>query len=223
MPIPSIHTIHLGDSGFKMPLGRLNLVPEQRAGLRAVGNAEGIGLWLKFPETILAPSPESKSTPCNFRVATRDSYRLAELASRQLIFDFWSVVVGVPPPVPNVARNHPLEQELVSLIEAHALFQGIERPFAADDDGSNVLAYILKPQKFYEYVPSMVCVASKADVPDDVLFVTYVRLDPVTDGPRSRQGNHHALGIRRSRQGRSLAARKSFLSLPYQSVVGEPP
>jgi hypothetical protein len=164
-------------------------VPEQRLGLRAVSTIEGIGAWLKFPETLLAPSPENKQIPCNVRVSTLDSRKLLQLGRRQLILEFWSVVVGVPPPVPGVAaRNRPLERELTSLIEAHALFRGIERPFAQDDDGGDVLAYVLKPQNFYEFDPNMVSVASKMRVPDDVVYVVYICLDPVGDVPGPVRG-----------------------------------
>jgi hypothetical protein len=51
-----------------------------------------------------------------------------------------------------------------------------------------VLAYVLKPRKFYEFAPNMVCFASKADVPDDLVFVTYACPDPVTDVPGPVRG-----------------------------------
>jgi hypothetical protein len=203
-------------------------VAEQRPNLRVTRSVEGIGLWLKFSETILAPSPEDKITPCNFRVSSRDSYRLAQLGRRQLIFEFWSVVIGVPPPVPNVAaRNRPLERDLTSLIEAHALFRGIKRPFAQDDDGGDVLAYILKPRNVYEYEPNMVSVASKILVPDDVVFVTYVCLDSVGDVPGPVRGTITHWGFvdaddpadlghaHQDGDRGSQADRQSFLSLPY--------
>ena len=70
----------------------------------------------------------------------------------------------------------------MSLVDAHALFQGIERPLADDDDGCNILAYILKPRFFYEYDPDMVSIAKKSAVPDNVVFVVYVRLDSGAHG-----------------------------------------
>jgi hypothetical protein len=160
----------------------------ESVGLRVVQQS-GIGAWLQFPDTTLAPSPEDRRTPCVFRIATKDSHALAQLARRQLIMEFWSIIIGVPPPVPNVhVRNRCVEGELTSLIQAHALFRGIKRPFAEDDDGENCVAYVLKPRNFYEYDHNMVSVALKARVPDDVVFITYARLDPVTDVPGPVRG-----------------------------------
>jgi hypothetical protein len=66
---------------------------------------------------------------------------------------------------------------LNKLADAHALYRGIQRPFAEDDNGANVLAYVTKPRLFYEYDPNMVSVALKVPVPEDVVFVTYARLE----------------------------------------------
>lgn len=45
-----------------------------------------------------------------------------------------------------------------------------------DNDGRDVVAYILRPQFFYEYDPNMVSVALKVPVPRDVVFAVYTRL-----------------------------------------------
>jgi|ERR1700730_3167628 len=88
-----------------------------------------------------------------------------------------------PPPVPNVnwKKNFPVEAGLTRLSEAHACFKGLQRPLAEDDDGSSVLAYILKPHFYYifdsDYDGAMVCVARKLTVADDLVFAAYVRLN----------------------------------------------
>jgi hypothetical protein len=157
--------------------------------LRLPAGTEGIGLWLKFPETLMAPSPEDRAALHRYRLATSDSYKQALHGRRQLIFELWSIVIGCPPPVPGVhQRNSPLEGELTCVEQAHALFFGIQRPFAEDDEGANVLAYILKPRNVYEYDPNMVSVASKVRVPDDAVFVTYARLECPDDGPAAIRG-----------------------------------
>jgi len=90
-------------------------------------------------------------------------------------------VIGDPPPVPGVdPRNRDCPGQLTSLREASACFRGIERPLAEDDDGSDVLAYVLRPRFFYEYDPNMVSVALKMPVPLGVVFVAYVRLHKET-------------------------------------------
>src|SRR5271165_4455653 len=153
------------------------------------GIVEGPGQWVQFPERVVAPSPEDRTIPCIFRLAAGDSHKLAQIGRRQLIFELWSVILGTPPPVPGCAhRNKPSNGELTNLRAAHALFRGIERPLAEDDDGSNVLAYVLKPRIFYEYAPNMVSVALKSPVPTDLVFVTYARLDPATEEPGAIRG-----------------------------------
>jgi hypothetical protein len=78
---------------------------------------------------------------------------------------------------------------LSGLKDAHALFRGIERPLAEDDDGANVLAYVVKPTTMYEYDSnSMVSVALKITVPQDVVFVVYVRLDNPDAAPEDMTG-----------------------------------
>jgi hypothetical protein len=46
-----------------------------------------------------------------------------------------------------------------------------------------MIAYVLKPRFFYEYRPHMACVAYKAEVPDDLVFVAYVKLDMPCNTP----------------------------------------
>lgn len=103
---------------------------------------------------------------------------MTQVSRRQLTFELWSVVLGLPPPVPGCGhRNRGITGTLCGLENAHAVFRGIERPLAEDDDGSDVLAYILKPEWMHQYDgASMVSVALKVAVPQDVVFVVYVRL-----------------------------------------------
>jgi hypothetical protein len=109
----------------------------------------------------------------------------------QPIWDFWSVVLGEPPPVPNVRTwgvNVPAEEGLIKLVEAHACFRGIRRAIAEDDNGENVVAYILKPPCFYERVTSLVCSAQKRVTPADLVFAVHVRLDMPWDGKAPTAG-----------------------------------
>jgi hypothetical protein len=156
-------------------------------GLRPV--SPGVGKWVELPERITAPSPEDKTIPCIFRLATLDTMKMARAGRRQLILELWGVVLGVPPPVPGVERrNRRTAGDLVCLNDAHALFRGIKRPLAEDDKGADVLAYVLKPQWFYEWDPDMVSVALKVSVPKDLVYVTYARLDGEKDGPGGVRG-----------------------------------
>ena len=136
-----------------------------------------IGSWLQFPSTIPAPSPFDRNRLCKLRLSTNDVRKAARAGRRQPAFELWSGVIGCPPPVPGVdRRNSPGPLDLSPLIGAHACFRGIERPLAEDDDGSNVIAYVLRPRFFYEYDPNMVNLALRVPVPRDLVFVTYARL-----------------------------------------------
>lgn len=158
--------------------------------LGAVRGHEGIGEWLKFPPTVAAPSPEDRTVPCIYALSTRDAITLAKAGRSQLNFELWSIVLGKPPPVPGVFhRNRPdAGSGLISLASAHASFRGIKRPLADDNDGANVLVYVLKPQCFYEYAPNIVSVALKSAVPDDLVFAAYVRPAASNGGQLSSRG-----------------------------------
>ena len=135
------------------------------------------GDWLKFPNFVHAPSPFTKQDLCKLKISHADTRKAALAGRRQPAFDLWSMIVGTPPPVPGIdARNDAIPGALVSIVEAHACFRGIQRPLAEDNDGRDVVVYILRPRFFYEYDPNMVSVALKVPVPRDVVFATYTRL-----------------------------------------------
>src|SRR5690606_12714434 len=94
-------------------------------------------------------------------------------------------------PVPNIGvyGEPPVSGELSRLADAHACFKGIKRPIAEDNDGDNMVAYVLAPTVFYAYEPSMACVAKKRWVPEGFVFVVYVRLDePCETSPSEVKG-----------------------------------
>lgn len=142
------------------------------------GDAVPVSAWLDFPATIIAASPQDKSQQTRFRLGGGDLAKSAREGRRQPAYEAWSILLGCPPPVPNVERwKSQADSGLTSLLEAHACFQGLERPCAEDDDGEGFLAYILRPQFFYRYTPSMKCVAERKRVADDLLYVAHIRLD----------------------------------------------
>jgi hypothetical protein len=145
------------------------------------GSAKSCPTGLDFPSTLVALSPFDKSKPCRFRVSREDASKAARARRLQPIWDIWSAVIGEPPPVPNVriwGVNVPAEEGLTTLVEAHACFRGVNRALAEDDNGDNVVAYILKPSHFYEHVTTnMVCAASKRPTPQDLVYALHVRLD----------------------------------------------
>jgi hypothetical protein len=154
---------------------RSSIVPIKLA--TSVDVKSSVGGWLQFPLTIPARSPFDRDRLCRLKLSTNDVRKAARAGRRQLAFELWSGVIGSPPPVPGVQRrNNPDPNDLSSLVEAHACFRGIERPLAEDDDGANVIAYVLRPRFFYEYDPNMVSLALRVPVPRDLVFITYARL-----------------------------------------------
>jgi hypothetical protein len=138
---------------------------------------------LNVRPTVAARAPSNQSHAVIYRVATSDVRKALAARVRQPAFDLWSIIFGEPPPVPNVEweGNSPHSDGLICLVDAHACFQGIKRPIGLDDNGSNVVAYVLRPRFHYVYQPHMVTVAHRRSVPPDVVFVAYVRLDRPCD------------------------------------------
>jgi hypothetical protein len=100
---------------------------------------EAIGAWLALPDTVEAPSAADKTIPCIYRLGSSDVIKMAQASRRQLVFELWSCLLGLAPPIPGCGhRNRNVAGDLTRLSEAHALFKGIERPLAEDDEGANV-------------------------------------------------------------------------------------
>lgn len=132
--------------------------------------------WLNLPATIRARSPDDRNRACRVRVNRDDVVKAARMRRRQPAYEFWSVLNGRAPPVPH--RVPAPEDGLLSLFDAHACFQGVRRPIAEDQDGGSFIAYVLKPRCFFLYEPRpplILCL--KEQVPPDLVFVAYVRLD----------------------------------------------
>lgn len=130
--------------------------------------------WTDFPDVVQARSPADRDQHVLFRVARTDIEKALRANRRQPAFDMWSALFGCPPPVPNVETP---KAGLTSLMDAHACFEGVRRPWAEDDNGERCLAYILKPEFLYRYEPSLVRVAKMVAVPGDLVYVAHIRLD----------------------------------------------
>jgi hypothetical protein len=161
--------------------------------LNVIQGTAGRGtVWLDFPATVVARSPFERSQTCRLRISREDATKAARAHRLQPIWEFWSIVIGEPPPVPNVRTwgvNVPSEEGLTTLVEAHACFLGIRRALAEDDDGDNVVAYVLKPRFFYERATNLVCAAAKRATPEGLVYAVHARLDV----PHNSQGS--AVGV----------------------------
>lgn len=145
------------------------------------GDAEPNPRWLDLPATIIAKSPHDQLDACVYRVSRADIVKAARQRRRQPIFDFWSIIAGVPPPINNVRGVLPL----MRLDQAHACFRGANRPLAEDDNAADCVAYALKPRFFYRFdiKQAMSCVAWSCEVPEDLVFMVYARLDVPCEAP----------------------------------------
>jgi hypothetical protein len=149
------------------------------------GEATAGPAWLDFPATVVARSPFDKGQTCRFRLSREDATKAARAHRLQPNWEIWSIIIGEPPPVPNVkvwGVNVPAEEGLTTLSEAHACFRGIERALAVDNnDDDDVVAYVLKPLHFYEHAVNMVCAAAKRATPEGLVYVVDARLDVPCD------------------------------------------
>jgi hypothetical protein len=77
------------------------------------------------------------------------------------LFMFWAHIVGQLPPINAIqllAESNPTPT-LLTLNDARACFQGIQRPHLLEDNGDNVLVYVLRPTVTLEFATSMACLA----------------------------------------------------------------
>lgn len=135
--------------------------------------------WLMFPPYVLAKSVYNPNIMGRFRISAADCYRGLLANRRQPAFELWGCVIGTPPPVLGVGaeKNYPSAAGLSSLRQAHACFEGLKRPVGNQNGGDGVVVYVTKPAAAYRYRPSMTGTAEKFDVPDDLVFLSCVRLD----------------------------------------------
>lgn len=151
--------------------------------LTVIKNEEVISdkTWLSFPATVDAKSPENPDKICKFRVSKLDLAKQAEATRRAPIYDFWSNVIGIPPPV--FAKTDTHCEGLSCLVEAHACWKGIKRPCGEDDDGAEYLIYALKPKGTYKFASKPpLTFAEYVDLPEDVIFSVLARLDNPATG-----------------------------------------
>lgn len=143
------------------------------------GGSQPLPEWLRFPSVVLAKSPYDQDVTCRFRVSATDCHRGLLSNRRQPAFELWSAVMGLPPPVLGVgaSKNYPPAAGLSSLRQAHACFEGLKRPIGNQDGGDGVVVYVTKPSCAYRYRPSPTGTAEKFSVPEDVVFLTCVKLD----------------------------------------------
>lgn len=91
------------------------------------------------------------------------------------IYMYWAHLCGQLPPINAIQKlaEGSMIPTLCTLADATACFQGIERPHLKDDNGDNVVTYILKPAISIEFASAMACMARAMKPP--VPFVLTVQ------------------------------------------------
>jgi hypothetical protein len=158
------------------------------------GGAQRPPSWQDFPQTVVGRSPFNRYEVAYYRLSKSAIAKMDVAKRRQPILDAWTCVLGKIPPVNNSAilQKHPASGRLLSVADAHACFRGVKRAVGNDDRGFDVIAFVSRPPWGASYTPSMSCPVSWFSVPDDLVFVTYVRLDHPALG---RYGTPTANGV----------------------------
>jgi hypothetical protein len=137
--------------------------------------------WLDFPATLRARDPYDRNAQIRVRVAKEDAVKAALKRRRQPVNDFWAILAGKAPPVPQQEADW--HAGLTSLFDATACFSGLKRPCGEQGQGEGWIAYVLKPRvQFYTDVRPPLVITTKQDVPPDLVFVAYVRMDEPSQG-----------------------------------------
>jgi hypothetical protein len=158
------------------------------------GGAQRPPPWQDFPQTVVGRSPFDRDEVAYYRLSKSALAKMDVAKRRQPIFDAWTCVLGKVPPVNNSSslEKHSASRRLLSVSDAHACFRGVRRAVGNDDRGFDVVAFVSRPQWGVCYTPSMSCTVSWFPIPDDLVFVAYVRLDHPALG---RYGTRAASGI----------------------------
>jgi hypothetical protein len=155
------------------------------------GSREPPSPWQDLPQTVVARSPFDRNRAALYRLSKLTFSKLDAAKRRQPFFDAWTGILGKVPPVNNssiLTRNNG-NRKLLSLSDAHACFRGVKRAVGDDPHGFDLVAFISKPRWGVCYSPSLGCAISWWPIPNDVVFVTYVRLD---HPPTGRYGTTNA-------------------------------
>jgi hypothetical protein len=95
------------------------------------------------------------------------------------LFMVWAHAIGRLPPIhaiSHLAESAPTPT-LTTLDDATACFRGIHRPHLREDNGDNVITYILKPEVSIEFAASMACLARAVSPPTPFVITMQVVLN----------------------------------------------
>ncbi len=154
---------------------------------------------LNLPSVVVARSPLSRNTIVGLRISSEGARKALLMNRRQPAFDLWAGVLGQAPPAVGVTPSLPGGQlaELRPVSTATACFRGLRRPVGDDVTGWDTFAYVHRVDYTFKYVPSMSRCVVLADIPPDLVFVTYAKFDYPLGRPCGPNAypNGHVAGV----------------------------
>lgn len=135
--------------------------------------------WRCPPAVAIGRGLHKRDVISTYRVSEEAVRKALEIGRRQPLLDLWWHIHGKIPPVPGADRYSDIAGTFSSdcFQRPHAAFRGVMRPNGEDDRGFDYLAFVAKPRIGFFYEPSMSCLIRPYDIPDDLVFVSYVKLD----------------------------------------------
>lgn len=109
------------------------------------------------PPPVEAPSPNDKSSVIALEISNDISGRGKGNFTLTPLFQVWTHLHGTPPPIKNVSilKSDKLEPTYQTLSDATSCFRGINRPINTQQNGNEVITYVLKPEATVKYDPRM--------------------------------------------------------------------
>jgi hypothetical protein len=113
------------------------------------------------PPVVQAPCHTDKSVSVNYEASDDLIGRRGPNCLYTPIYMYWAHLCGKLPPINAIAKlaEGSMLPTLSTLADSTACFQGIERPHLKEDNGDNVITYILKPEVTIEFASAMACMA----------------------------------------------------------------
>lgn len=109
------------------------------------------------PPPVNAPSPDNQSEAVAYDISNDITSRDSPNFQLTPIFQVWSHLHGQVPPIKNVSilEFDEVKPTLQTLHDATSCFKGINRPINKQENGNEVVTYVLKPETTVEYEPRM--------------------------------------------------------------------
>lgn len=109
------------------------------------------------PPPVEAPNPDDKASVIRLEVSNDICGRGKENFLLTPIFQVWTHLHGSPPPIKNVSilESDELKPTYQTLNDATSCFRGINRPMNKQENGGDVITYVLKPDATVRYQPRM--------------------------------------------------------------------